>query len=84
MKKTNRKVWLPQWSAVKNPQAIQETRVRSLSQENPLEKGIATYSVFFPGDFLGQRRLGYSPCKDLDMTEVTEHASMQQKRIKPD
>ena len=30
--------------AVKNPPAMQETQVRSLGQEDPLEKGIATYS----------------------------------------
>ena len=30
--------------AVKNPPAMQETQVRSLGQEDPLEKGMATYS----------------------------------------
>ena len=29
---------------VKNPPAVQETRVRSLGQERPLEKEMATYS----------------------------------------
>ena len=29
---------------VKNPLAMQETRVRSLSGEDPLEKGMATHS----------------------------------------
>ena len=29
---------------VKNPPAVQETQVRSLGLENPLEKGIATHS----------------------------------------
>ena len=29
---------------VKNPPAMQETWVRSLGQEDPLEKGMATYS----------------------------------------
>ena len=29
---------------VKNPPTKQETRVQSLSQEDPLKKGIATYS----------------------------------------
>ena len=29
---------------VKNPPAMQETRVRSLGQEDPLEKGMATNS----------------------------------------
>ena len=31
-------------SAVKNMPAMQETLVRSLGQEDPLEKGIATHS----------------------------------------
>ena len=30
--------------AVKNPPAIQETRVQSLGWEDPLEKGMATHS----------------------------------------
>ena len=29
---------------VKNPPAVQETRVRSLGGEDPLEKGMATHS----------------------------------------
>ena len=29
---------------VKNPLAMQETQVRFLGQEDPLEKGMATYS----------------------------------------
>ena len=29
---------------VKNPPAMQETRVQSLGQEDPLEKGMATHS----------------------------------------
>ena len=29
---------------VKNPPAMQETRVRSLAQEDPLEEGMATHS----------------------------------------
>ena len=29
---------------VKNPPAVQETHVRSLGQEDPLEKGMATHS----------------------------------------
>ena len=31
-------------SAVKNPPAMQETQVRSLGWEDPLEEGIATHS----------------------------------------
>ena len=32
------------WLSVKNPPAMQETRVPSLGGEDPLEKGIATHS----------------------------------------
>ena len=36
---------------------MQETWVRSLDWEDPLEKGMATYSSFLPGEFHGQRSL---------------------------
>ena len=58
---------------VKNPPAMQETWVRSLGGEDPLEEGMATqlhYSCLeYPH---GQKILvGYSPCgrKESDMTE---------------
>ena len=57
---------------VKNLPAMQETWVRSLGREDPLEKGMAT-PVFLPGESdYGQRSLvSYSPqgCKELDRTE---------------
>ena len=56
----------------KNLPAMQETRVRSLGREEPLEKGMATTSVFLPGEFHGWKSLaGYSPWgyKELDTTE---------------
>ena len=34
----------PGGSAVKNPPAMQETRVQSLGQDDPLEEGMATHS----------------------------------------
>ena len=47
---------------VKNLPVMQETRVRSLGGEDPLEEGMATHSVFWPGESHGQRSLvGYSP-----------------------
>ena len=49
-----------------------ETRVQSLDQEYPLDKEMATPSVFLTGKFHGQRSLvGYSPwgCKEFDTTE---------------
>ena len=57
---------------VKNPPALQETRVRSLGQEDSLENGMLTTPVFLPGEFHGQRSLvAYSPWdhKELDMSE---------------
>ena len=51
---------------------IQETRVRSLNQEDPLEEEMATYYSILVGKSHRQRSLaGYSPWgrKELDMTE---------------
>ena len=52
---------------VKNSPAKWETWVPSLGREDPLEKGKATHSVFWPGEFHGL----YSPWghKELDKTE---------------
>ena len=36
---------------------MQETWAQSLGQEDPLEKGMATYSSILAGYSLGQRRL---------------------------
>ena len=48
--------------AVKNPPAMQDTLIRSLGQDDSLEKGMATTPVFLPGEFHGWRSLeGYSP-----------------------
>ena len=57
---------------VKNLPAKQETRIRSLLLEDPLEESMANIPVFLPGESHGQRSLaGYSPwgCKESDMTE---------------
>ena len=52
---------------------MQDMWVRSLGQEDPLEKGMTTHSsILLPGEFHGQRSLaGYSPWgrKESDMTE---------------
>ena len=49
-----------QWKRILLP--TQETSVRSLGQEDPLEKGMATRSSILPGESHGQRSLGgYSP-----------------------
>ena len=49
-----------------------ETQVRSLGQEDPLEKGMATTPVLLPGKSHGGRSVvGYSPwgSKESDTTE---------------
>ena len=49
-----------------------EIRVQPLGLEDPLEKDLATPSVFLPGESYGQGSLaGYSPWghKELDTTE---------------
>ena len=43
---------------VKSLAAMQETGVRSLSQEDLLEKGMATHSSILAGRIHGQRSLG--------------------------
>ena len=52
---------------VKNPPAMWETWVRSLSWEEPLKKGKTTHSSVLAGEFHGL----YSPWgrKEKDMTE---------------
>ena len=42
---------------VKNLPAMWETQVRSLGQENPLEKEWQPTPLFLPGEFRGQRGL---------------------------
>ena len=37
-----------------------ETQVQSLDQEDPLEKGMATSSVFLPGEFHDIQKLCYA------------------------
>ena len=57
---------------IKNLPAMQEIQVRSLSWEDPLEKGMATHSSILPRESHGQRSLvGYSPWgrKEPGMTE---------------
>ena len=57
---------------VKNQPAMQETCVRSLGQEDPLEKRMATHSSVLAWRVPGTEETGgYSPWgrKELDMTE---------------
>ena len=53
-------------------QETQQTRVRSLGWEDPLEEGMATHCSVLAGKFHGQRSLaGFSlyGCKELFMAE---------------
>ena len=43
---------------VKNLPIMQEMLVQSLGQEDLLEKGMATHSIFLPGEFHEQKNLG--------------------------
>ena len=65
---------------VKNPPTIQETKVQSLGREDPLEKGMATYSSILAWRILWTKSLtGHSPWhhKESDTTELlTTQASM--------
>ena len=59
--------------SVNNLSAVQETWVRPLGWEDPLEKEMATTPVFLPGKSHGQRSLaGYIPkstgSQESDMT----------------
>ena len=57
---------------VKNPPAMQETWVRSLGWEDPLEEGLAAHFSILAWRIHGQRSLvGYHPSghKELDTTE---------------
>ena len=66
---------------VKNLPAMQETQVQSRSQEDPLEKEMATHSVFLSGKSHGQRSLmGHSPwgCKESGITEWVAHINQPQ------
>ena len=51
----------------------QETGVRSLGGEDPLEEEMATHSSLLPGESHGQRSLeGYSP-RGHEESFITEH-----------
>ena len=57
---------------VKTLPAMQETQVRSLDQEDPLEKGIATHSSILAWRIPWTEEAGRPPaksCKELDMPE---------------
>ena len=70
----------PGSSAVKILSAMQETQVRSLGLEDPLEEGMETHSSILAwGIPRTEERGWHSPWghKELGMTEVTEYIGMQ-------
>ena len=56
---------------VKNLPAMQETRVQSLGQEDPLEKEMATHSSVLAWRIPGAGKPGGLPSMGSDMTEMT-------------
>ena len=57
---------------VKNLPAMQETWVRSLGWEDPLEKGKATHSVFWPREFHGPYGIAKSQTGLSDFHSLTQ------------
>ena len=52
---------------------MQETRIWTLCQEDPLEKEMATHSKILVGEYPGQRSLaGYSPWGHKSQTQPSE------------
>ena len=73
---------LPWWLSSKESDALFETRVESLDQEDPLERTCQSTPVFLPRGSHGQRSLaGCSPWgrRELDTTETpgTQHTRLQ-------
>jgi hypothetical protein len=60
---------------VKNPPAVQETQFRSLGQDDPLEKGVATHSSILIWESHGQRSLAaiVHGAAESDTTEQLTH-----------
>ena len=54
---------------IKNLLAMQDSRVRSLGQEDHLEKGLATHPSILAGEFHGQ-------AMGLQRVRLTEHLSL--------
>ena len=57
---------------VKNPHTMQETQVRSLGQEDPLEKGIATHSSILAWKILWTVEPGGLQCMGLQKSDTAE------------
>ena len=60
---------------VKNLPAMQETWIRSLRWEGPLEEGMATHSSILPGEFLWTEEPGRLQSMGLQESDATERLS---------
>ena len=58
-------------------QEMQETQVRSLGQEDPLEEKMATHSSIFAWKILWKEELGGLQSKGCKESETTEQLSTQ-------
>ena len=62
-------------SDIKNPPTMRKIWIQSLSQEDPLEEGMATHSSILAGRIPHEQRSleGYTPWggKELDMTKLS-------------
>ena len=72
----------PGGAVVKNPPAMQEALVWSLGQEDSWRRAWEPTSVFFAGEFHGQRSLvGYSPWGSQKVGHDSPHADTQIKQL---
>ena len=67
---------------VKNLLAMQETRVRSLGWEDPLEKGMATHSSILAWRIPWTEEPGRLQSVELDRTERTHTHNLEKKSHK--
>ena len=74
----------PGSSVVKNLSAMQETGIRSLGWENPLEKGMATHSSILAWRIpWTEQATVHRVSKQLDMTEATENTHTEASKNPP-
>ena len=71
--------WVKNPPEMQRPSAVQEMWVRSLGQEDPLEKEMATHSVFLPGKSHGQRSL--TGCNPWGHKRVAHNLATKQQQV---